>query len=93
MLDETGYCDLYELIFQRVKDKDVAIAILNNLALDNRTILVNTLKSQEKPTSAQIWKLDTFVKQGLLKEIPKNLNKEEASKLISSCMENKEVDY
>ena len=74
------YMDAYSEILARVQDKDVALAILSEVAKDRRTAEINGKNGAEKATQSQLEYLED-----LGGEVKSGLTKAEASRLIEKA--------
>jgi len=75
-----NYVKAYTKIWERVNDKDVALAILAEVAKDRRTAEINGKNGAERATQSQLEYLED-----LGGEVKPGLTKAEASKLIEKA--------
>lgn len=89
-MEKEEYIKLYEEVFEKTKDKDVSLKILEQLGLDSRTSFINEAKlesNKRPPSNAQLDFVKSLQKQGAIPpEIDLDkLTKEEAGSLISEA--------
>jgi len=92
-----NYIEIYSKLIQAIPDKEVALEVIKEIGLTERTKLINEInliKLQQPATAKQLDYIKILKDKGVIKtEIPKTLTKAEAGVIIEEAIEKeKEIE-